>query len=68
MIEGALTESMAAIKAATDYGSEEVDDLEAEIDEIKALQRIISSKFHHSTRHCNFVSSSIRVCRKSNGS
>ena len=32
----ALTESMAAIKAATDYGSEEVDDLEAEIDEIKA--------------------------------
>ncbi len=31
----ALTESMAAIKAATDYGSEEVDDLEAEIDEIK---------------------------------
>ena len=37
MIEvAALTESMAAIKAATDYGSEEVDDLEAEIDEIKA--------------------------------
>ena len=32
----ALTESMAAIKSATDYGSEEVDDLEAEIDEIKA--------------------------------
>ncbi len=32
----ALTESMAAIKAATDYGDEEIDDLEAEIDEIKA--------------------------------
>ena len=32
MIEvAALTESMAAIKAATDYGSEEVDDLEAEM-------------------------------------
>jgi len=32
----ALTTSMDEIKAATDYGTEEVDDLETEVDEIKA--------------------------------